>query len=60
METYYEVKILNNQIDFAIDTITRNGFDILSDEDILLVHEDDFDEVLIILNNNLIKYKELP
>lgn len=60
METYYEVKILNNQIDFAIDTITRNGFDILSDEDVLLVHEDDFDEVLIILNNNLIKYKELP
>jgi uncharacterized protein (DUF1778 family) len=60
METYYEVKILNNQIDFAIDTITRNGLDILSDEDILLVHEDDFDEVLIILNNNLIKYKELP
>ncbi len=60
METYYEVKILNNQIDFAIDTITRNGFDVLSDEDILLVHEDDFDEVLIILNNNLIKYKELP
>lgn len=60
METYYEVKILNNQIDFAIDTITRNGFDIISDEDILLVHEDDFDEVLIILNNNLIKYKELP
>jgi uncharacterized protein (DUF1778 family) len=60
METYYEVKILNNQIDFAIDTITRNGLDILSDEDILLVHEDDFDEVLIILNNNQIKYKELP
>lgn len=60
METYYEVKILNNQIDFVIDTITRNGFDILSDEDILLVHEDDFDEVLIILNNSLIKYKELP
>ncbi len=59
METYYEVKILNNQIDFAIDTITRNGLDILSDEDILLVHEDDFDEVLIILNNNQIKYKEL-